>query len=59
MTLACELKQEELDGGLVNTVIATDGIAMIVNKENSVTDLSKDMIKSIYTGEVTTWADAE
>ena len=54
-----ELKQEELDGGLVNTVIATDGIAMIVNKENSVTDLSKDMIKSIYTGEVTTWADAE
>ena len=54
-----ELKQEELDGGLVNTVITTDGIAMIVNKENSVTDLSKDMIKSIYTGEVTTWADAE
>lgn len=54
-----ELKQEEIDGGLVNTVIATDGIAMIVNKENSVTDLSKDMIKSIYTGEVTTWSDAE
>lgn len=54
-----ELKQEELDGGLVNTVIATDGIAMIVNKENSVSDLSKDMIKSIYTGETTTWADAE
>lgn len=54
-----ELKQEELDGGLVNTVIATDGIAIIVNKENPVTDLSKDMIKSIYTGEATTWADAE
>ena len=54
-----ELKQEELDGGLVNTVIATDGIAMIVNKENDVTDLSKDTIKGIYTGDITTWTDAE
>ena len=54
-----ELKQEELDGGLVNTVIATDGIAMIVNKKNTVEDLSKDTIKGIYTGELTTWADAE
>lgn len=54
-----ELKQEELDSGLVNTVIATDGIAMIVNKENTVEDLSKDTIKGIYAGELTTWADAE
>lgn len=50
-----ELKQEELDQGLVNTVIATDGIAVIVNKENPVDDLSTDAIKSIYTGDVLTW----
>ena len=50
-----ELKQEELDSGLKNTVIATDGIAVIVNKENPTDELSSDAIKSIYTGDTTTW----
>ncbi len=54
-----ELKQEELDAGLKNTVIATDGIAVIVNKENPVDELSSDTIKSIYTGEVTTWDEVK
>lgn len=54
-----ELKQEELDEGLKNTVIATDGIAVIVNKENPVEELSSDTIKSIYTGEVTTWDEVK
>lgn len=54
-----ELKQEELDAGLKNTVIATDGIAVIVNKENPVDELSSDAIKSIYTGEVTTWDEVK
>ncbi len=54
-----ELKQEELDEGLVNTVIATDGIAVIVNKSNPVDDLSTDAIKSIYTGETLTWDEVK
>ena len=42
-----ELKHEELDSGLKNTVIATDGIAVIINKENPTDELSSDAIKSI------------
>lgn len=54
-----ELKQEELDFGLKNTVIATDGIAVIVNKENPTDELSSDAIKSIYTGDTTTWGEVK
>ena len=54
-----ELKQEELDSGLKNTVIATDGIAVIVNKENPTDELSSDAIKSIYTGDTTTWDEVK
>lgn len=54
-----ELKQEELDSGLKNTVIATDGIAVIVNKENPTDELSSDAIKSIYTGDTTTWNEVK
>lgn len=54
-----ELKQEELDSGLKNTVIATDGIAVIVSKENPTDELSSDAIKSIYTGDTTTWDEVK
>lgn len=54
-----ELKQEELDSGLKNTVIATDGIAVIVNKENPTDELSSDAIKSIYTCDTTTWDEVK
>lgn len=54
-----ELKQEELDSGLKNTVVATDGIAVIVNKENPTDELSSDAIKSIYTGDTTTWNEVK
>lgn len=54
-----ELKQEELDSGLKNTVIATDGIAVIVNKENPTDELSSEAIKSIYTGDTTTWDEVK
>lgn len=54
-----ELKQEELDSGLKNTVIATDGIAVIVNKENPTDELSSEAIKSIYTGDTTTWNEVK
>ena len=52
-----ELKDEELAAGLTNTVIANDGIAVIVNKENPINNLTKDQIKNIYTGDVTAWDD--
>ncbi|MGC4020088.1 MAG: substrate-binding domain-containing protein [Muricomes sp.] len=50
-----ELKDTELEGGLEPTVIATDGIAVIVNKNSAVDELSSEQIKSIYTGDVLTW----
>ena len=50
-----ELKDEELGGGLVPQVIATDGIAVIVNKNNTLDELSSDQVKAIYTGETLTW----
>ena len=53
-----ELKDSELDNGLVPTVIAMDGIAVIVNNDNTTEGLTKEQIKNIFTGDVTTWEDA-
>lgn len=50
-----ELKDTELSEGLQATVIATDGIAVVVNKESDVDELSSNQVKSIYTGEALTW----
>ena len=50
-----EVKEEELAKGLKATVIATDGIAVIVNKANTLDDITSDQVKSIYVGDVTTW----
>ena len=51
-----ELKEEETAQGAVGTVLAMDGIAVIVNPANTaVEDLSIDQIRSIYVGETTTW----
>ena len=49
-----ELKEEE-SAELEGTVIATDGIAVIVNQDNPTEDLTSDQVKSIYLGEVATW----
>ena len=49
-----ELKDDEA-AELEATVIATDGIAVIVNKANPADELSADQVKSIYVGDVTTW----
>ena len=49
-----ELKEEEA-AELEGTVIATDGIAVIVNQNNPTDDLSSDQVKNIYLGDVTTW----
>lgn len=51
------LKDEETAEGLVGTVLAYDGIAIIVNTENSVEDLTLDDIAKIYTGEITDWSE--
>lgn len=51
------LKDEEKSSGLVGTTVALDGIAIIVNPENPVSDLSVEQIASIYTGEITNWKD--
>lgn len=52
-----ELKDSETASGVKGTVIARDGLAVIVNKENSVDNLTKDQVKGIYTGTITTWGE--
>jgi phosphate transport system substrate-binding protein len=42
---------------LVRHVIARDGIALIVHKDNPVTSLTLDQVKAIYTGEITSWSE--
>lgn len=54
-----EIKDTELEKGIVGTVIAMDGIAVIVNNDSAVEELSSDAVKGIYTGEITDWADAQ
>ena len=51
------LKESELAQGVTGTVIANDGIAVIVNKENAVTGLTSEQIKGIYMGELTNWSE--
>lgn len=54
-----ELKDSETEGGLTGTQIALDGIAVIVNKENSLSDITTDQVKDIYTGEITDWSELQ
>ena len=51
------LKEEEKEAGLTETILAFDGIAVIVNPENPVADLSLETIGDIYTGEITNWSE--
>ena len=51
------LKDDEKASGLKETVLALDGIAIIVNPENKVSDLTVEQIAKIYTGEITNWKD--
>lgn len=52
-----DLKDEEKSSGLTGTLLALDGIAIIVHPENPVADLSLETIAKIYTGEITNWKD--
>ena len=51
------LKAEEKEAGLKETVLAYDGIAIIVNPENPVSDLTLEQIAELYTGRITNWKD--
>lgn len=53
-----ELKDSEIAAGVKPAVIAQDGIAVIVNKAASFSELTSDQVKGIYTGELLTWEDA-
>lgn len=52
-----ELKDSETSQGVTTTVIAKDGIAVIVNKENDEKSLTSKQVKSIFTGDTTEWSD--
>lgn len=52
-----ELEESEVDAGLESTAIAMDGIAVIVNTNNTLSDITTDQVKSIFTGELTDWSE--
>ena len=54
-----ELKDSEKSAGLTNQVIALDGIAVIVNKDNKAEDLTSEQVKAIFTGETTDWSNVK
>lgn len=52
-----ELKDSETEAGLTTTVIAKDGIAVIVNNDSGIDELSSEQVKSIYIGETLEWGE--
>lgn len=52
-----ELKESELEAGLIPTVIAMDGIAVVVNHKNAVDGLKSEEVKAIYKGEMDEWTE--
>lgn len=54
-----DVKDSEIAEGLIPTVIAMDGIAVIVNHENAVENLTSEQIRGIYTGEITDWSEIQ
>ncbi|WP_317368149.1 phosphate ABC transporter substrate-binding protein [uncultured Tyzzerella sp.] len=52
-----KLKQEELDKGIIENVVALDGIAIITHPENTVSDLTLDQLKGIYDGTIKNWSE--
>lgn len=51
------LKDSEKEAGAVENIVAIDGIAVVTDTENSVADLTKDQLISIYTGQTTNWSE--
>lgn len=52
------LKEEEKANGAVENIVAIDGIAVVTDPSNAATDLTKEQLTQIYTGEITNWKDA-
>ena len=52
-----ELKDSETGSGLTGIVIATDGIAVIVNNDNPIENLTSEQIKTIFLGEAESWKE--
>ena len=52
-----DISDDELSQGIKSVTIAQDAIAVIVNKDNAVDEITMDEIKAIYTGSKTTWSD--
>jgi len=52
-----ELKASEIEAGLTATVIARDGIAVIVNIKNPVNELTSEQVRAIYIGDITNWSE--
>src|SRR5690606_9252574 len=50
------LKDTEKEAGAVENIVAIDGIAVIIDKTNTVTDLTKEQLTKIYTGEINNWS---
>ena len=50
-----ELKDSEIEAGLKATVIAQDGIAVVVNNDNPTEDLTSEQVRDIFMGEITEW----
>ena len=53
------LKDDELSQGVTGTVIATDGIAVVVNLENPIDNLTTEQVQGIYMGEITDWSEIQ
>ncbi len=53
------VKDSELEKGLVPTQICTDGVAVIVNKDNEINGLTTEQVKNIYIGEITKWSEVK
>lgn len=51
------LKDDEKSAGAVENIVAIDGIAVVVDPANTVTDLTQDQLKAIYTGETKNWSE--
>ncbi len=52
-----ELKESEINKGLISTSIAMDGIAVVVNNENPIEELTSEQVKEIYMGNTVSWSD--
>ena len=51
------LSEDEKGQGAVENIVAKDGVAIVINPENTVTDLTTEQIAAIYTGEITNWSE--